>query len=121
MNIAVIIVTHPDDAEQVRRKAGEPAVMRGAGFSRCGSGELAGPNASGASCRSIVDDSLHHVGDDISYPRIKNLGLLRLEIVDYVTIRITHGTHHNRRNSLAFIAKDGVGRSHIHGRGVIRS
>src|ERR1051326_1260702 len=95
--------------------------MRGAGFSGGGGGELARPNTGGTGGRTVVDDPLKHVRDHISHAWVQHLALLRLVVINDVTVGIPYGPDHDWGNALAFISKNGISRGHVHGRGVIRS
>ncbi len=39
LQIRIVVIADPDDAQQVAGKAGEPRIVRGAGFARCRGGE----------------------------------------------------------------------------------
>src|SRR5579859_5297873 len=95
--------------------------MRCAGFSGGRGGKLTRSDAAGTRCGAVIDDALQHVSDHVSNPWIEHLGLLRLEVVNYIAISITHGTDHDGSNALAVIGENRVSGSHVHGRGVIRS
>ena len=38
-NVGIVVIAHPDDAEKIRRIAGEPDVVRGPCLACCGRGE----------------------------------------------------------------------------------
>ena len=118
MDIAIVVIADPDNAEQVGGEAGEPAIMRGAGFSGRGGGEAPGPDSDRG---TVIEHAFHHGSDYVRDARIKHLGLLRLVIVQNVAVGVTHGAKHDGRDALAVVGEDGVSRGHLHGRGVIRS
>ena len=83
-DVGVVVVTDPDDAEQVGAVGGEPYIVRGAGFAGRGRGEAAGADESaGAVAHHTFEQGLGEVGG----ARIHHLLTLLWEVRDDVAGR----------------------------------
>src|SRR5262249_49921861 len=63
VNITVVIVTHPHNAEQVGGKTGKPSIVGASGLAGGRSGELASSSSGRARSRAVIDHALQHVSD----------------------------------------------------------
>src|SRR5579863_1979902 len=77
VQLAVVVVTHPNHGEQIRGEAGEPAVMTGTRLARGRQLEAATAHTRR---RPVVDDGLHQADHQIRDARVKHAprGLLAL-------------------------------------------
>src|ERR1700730_8681250 len=117
--IAIVVITDPNDAEQVGGASRDPAVVRAAGLPRRRSSKTA--TADRRETQPIVDDPFHHVGHDVSDPWVKNPAFVGAEVGHHIALGAAHGIHQDRRKAHAIICKRGVRTRHIEGRSVIRT
>ncbi len=84
VQVAVVVVANPHNAEQVACVTGEPAVMRAAGLP--GGGLFEAAPADGGVAQAEVHDPLHHVGHDEGNAGIEHLALLGREVLHHVAL-----------------------------------
>src|SRR5208337_3194435 len=91
--VAVIVVSHPDDAKQIAGVAGEPAVVRSARLARRRGRESARAHPGGG---AEVHNSFQHVRHDERDSRIEHLLLLGPKVDDDVALGVAHGIYEDR-------------------------
>ena len=117
--VAVIVVTDPHDAQQIRGISRKPPVMRTAGLARRGRCEPAQPH--GRIAQAVVDHAFHHVGHHVRDPRIQHSLLIRVVVRDDIALRIPHRAQQNGRQSHPVVGKYCVRACHFQRRRVIGS
>ena len=115
-NVGVVVVADPDDAEQVGGVAGEPGVVRGAGFASGGSGESA---CAHRGCGAAGHDAFHERLREVRDARVEHLLGFGREVGDDVAARVADAGEHPGLEVDAVVGEDGVGAGHVHGRGAI--
>ena len=73
LDVGVVVVAHPDDAEQVAGEAGEPRIVAGAGFARCRSINPMLRAHAGQPVPSPLQHGFHHVRGEEGHARIEHL------------------------------------------------
>src|SRR5262245_9470154 len=94
LEVAVVVKTYPNDAEQVAGIAGKPAVVRGAGLSRGRRGEAPGADTSAAAVAR--HDGLHHVGHQVGHAGVDYRLLLAFRTLQHVALPVANGGYLNR-------------------------
>src|ERR1700722_2627092 len=85
--VAVIVITDPNDTQQIGGVSREPAIMRTPGLT--GGWQRKAAQAHRRITQAVVDYAFHHVGHDVGNARVEYLALVGFEIRDYVAFRIT--------------------------------
>ena len=102
-DVAIVVISDPDNAEQIAGVSGEPSVMRAAGFP--GGGALKAKRAANIEGGSKVEHSRHHVGHNEGDARIENLPLFRLEVHDYISRGVANRVHMTGEMRVPALAK----------------
>src|SRR6266567_5960445 len=93
--VAIVVVSHPHNAQQVRRVSRKPPIVRTARLSR--SRWSKSPQPDSRISQPVIDDSFHHVRHHIGNARIHYLPLIRVVIRDHVALAIAHRPQQDRR------------------------
>ena len=83
LDVGIVVIADPDDADEVGRVAGEPGIVRGAGFSRSGGLESEAADLCGG---ARVHHVLQHIGGEIGDARIEDGLGVRLMIGDGIPV-----------------------------------
>ena len=110
MNIAVVVISNPNDTQQIAGIPCEPSVVRTAGLAGGWRGKS---HAAHTGCRSIVHHALHHVGHDGGNTGIENSLFLGRIVFDDFALGVAHGVDQDRGDALTAVGEDRVGGGHI--------
>ena len=106
---AVVVMADPDHGEQARYESHKPCVscvVGSAGLSGGGELETSGPDLPS---RSMVDDALHEVGDQIGALGVDDTSSAPFRPVDHLTSGVQDGGHEMRLHLNSSVGDDGVG------------
>lgn len=116
LDVGVVVIADPDDAEQVGGVAGEPGVVRGAGFACCWCVEAVGSCGCARAARhDAFEQRLREVGD----AWVEYLFGLGCEVGDDVAVGIANAGEYPGREVCTVVGEDGVGTGHVDGCGAV--
>ena len=106
LELAVVVESDPDHADQLRRESREPAVARRSGLARRRGVKAARPHSSR---RPAIHHSLHQIHHQVRHARIEHGPRLRLAQISNLAFRIRHLGDQARPDVDAFVRIDRVG------------
>ncbi len=116
LDVGVVVVADPDDAEEIGGVAGEPGVVAGSGFAGGGGGEaVAADGGGGAAGHDAFHEGLGEEGD----AGIEDLFGLRGIVCDNIAVGTAYAGEHPGSDVDAAVGKDCVGAGHVDGRGAV--
>ena len=117
LNVGVVVVSDPNDAEEVGGISGEPCIVAGSRFAGSRCGEPVTADSSG--WRSIVDGALKQGLSEVGDTRIEDLLRFGGEVRDDVAVGISDGGEHPRGEVDSVISEDGVCATHVQRSGIV--
>jgi len=117
LDVGVVVVADPDNAEEVGGVAGKPGVVAGSCFAGCRSSEAV--PAYRTRSRAVVQGAFEQRLGKVRNAGVENLLAFGREVGDDVAVRVTHGGEHPWGEVNAVVGEDGVGAGHIDRRGAV--
>ena len=116
LDVGVVVVADPDDADEVGSVAGEPGVVGGTGLTGGGCGEAVGANGRGG---AASDDTLQQRLGEVGDAGVEDLAGDRGVVGDDVSAAVADAGEHPGVEADAVVREDGIGAGHVDGRGLI--
>ena len=117
LDVGVVVVADPDDAEEVGGVSGEPGVVAGAGLAGGGSGEAVSANGSGSG--AVVHDAFQQGLGEEGGAGVEDLLGLGGIVGDDIAVGVADAGEHPGREVDAAVGEDGVGAGHVDRRGAV--
>src|SRR5437588_1798103 len=94
LQVTVVVITYPNNAQQIRGVAGEPGVVRGPRLSCRGSREaVTAPNSG---CSAVIQNTFHHGRRDVGHAGVEYLAAVGSEVLQDIAFGIPHRTDEDR-------------------------